>query len=73
MVFHRILDFKTGLNIYSDPFFYFHKSHKIKRPANECRPLNVYEKKQRTLGLISARQPVIKMKGWAELLEKIYR
>ena len=21
MVFHRILDFKTGLNVYSDPFF----------------------------------------------------
>jgi hypothetical protein len=21
MVFHRILDFKTGLNFYSDPFF----------------------------------------------------
>ncbi len=21
-VFHRILDFKTGLNFYSDPFFY---------------------------------------------------
>jgi hypothetical protein len=20
-VFHRILDFKTGLNVYSDPFF----------------------------------------------------
>ncbi len=25
-VFHRILDFKTGLNFYSDPFFYFMKS-----------------------------------------------
>jgi hypothetical protein len=22
-VFHRILDFKTGLNFYSDPFFVF--------------------------------------------------
>ncbi len=21
LVFHRILDFKTGLNFYSDPFF----------------------------------------------------
>jgi len=23
LVFHRILDFKTGLNFYSDPFFYY--------------------------------------------------
>jgi hypothetical protein len=23
LVFHRILDFKTGLNFYSDPFFIF--------------------------------------------------
>jgi hypothetical protein len=22
LVFHRILDFKTGLNFYSDPFFF---------------------------------------------------
>jgi hypothetical protein len=26
LVFHRILDFKTGLNFYSDPFFYFEPS-----------------------------------------------
>jgi hypothetical protein len=28
LVFHRILDFKTGLNFYSDPFFYFGDHHR---------------------------------------------
>jgi hypothetical protein len=34
---------------------------------------STFMKKTKNSYLISALQPVIKMKGWAELLEKIYR
>ena len=35
LVFHRILDFKTGLNVYSDPFFY---ALNFRPPLNLPRP-----------------------------------